>query len=304
MDLHRPAAEGTEGHVRRLIVEALGTAARSLERMTFGHGSIVYKVGLDDRDVIVRTHPDAALYAGTLDNLERLRTLGLPVPTVLAADLTSRHFPFVYLITDAFRGRDLRFELATMTRPQMSVLASQVTAFERLAMTLPAGDGYGFRALGAPGPYRTWSDVIQADRGGIRSTDTATMALTADVYAAFADAGPRLDTIAPTCFLDDLTIKNVIVDRGVLQGVVDFDVVCYGDPMYWLALTQVAVLSDVGEPGRFYVDELTRLWQPTDEEYANLALYSAIHATEFLTYSDDPERHTRLTQAIRGWLAG
>jgi len=35
------------------------------------------------------------------------------------------------------------------------------------------------------------------------------------------------------CFLDDLTTKNVIVQDGVLQGVVDFDHVCYGDPLFW-----------------------------------------------------------------------
>ncbi len=117
-------------------------------------------------------------------------------------------------------------------------------------------------------------------------------------------AAPRLAAVEPVCFLDDLTIKNVIIYRGALQGVVDFDVVCYGDPMYWLALTQVAMLSDVGEPGRFYVDELIRLWGPSDVERANLALYSAVHAAAFLTWdTHDAERHARLTDATRSWLA-
>ena len=53
----------------------------------------------------------------------------------------------------------------------------------------------------------------------------------------------------PICFLDDLTIKNVIVAEGKLQGIVDFDWVCYGDPLYMIALTQTAVVSDIGEQG-------------------------------------------------------
>ena len=118
----------------------------------------------------------------------------------------------------------------------------------------------------------------------------------------------RLDAIEPICFLDDLTTKNVIVHDGVLRGVVDFDVVCYGDPMYWLALTQVGVLFDVGAGGQFYVDELTRLWAPSSYELANLALYSALHAAEFLRWPDDgptdaaSARRDRLMTAARSWL--
>ena len=42
--------------------------------------------------------------------------------------------------------------------------------------------------------------------------------------------------------LDDITTKNVIVSAGELQGFVDFDNVCYGDPLYMLGLTMVAIL--------------------------------------------------------------
>ena len=105
-----------------------------------------------------------------------------------------------------------------------------------------------------------------------------------------------------------LLLTLLIMGVGTL-GVVDFDVVCYGDPMYWLALTQVAILSDVGAAGQFYVDELIRLWNPSAFERANLALYSAIHAVEFLRWpvetpsSAASERRARLMHAARSWIA-
>src|ERR1700710_1494455 len=111
---------------------AVGGGGTSPARQTFGHGSAVYRVSGAGPDVIVRMHPDPGVYAGTLGNLERLRTLGLPVPTVLDADLTRRRFPFAYVVTDAFAGRDLRFEITSMTRPQMTRLAEQIVAYERL----------------------------------------------------------------------------------------------------------------------------------------------------------------------------
>jgi aminoglycoside phosphotransferase len=95
-----------------------------------------------------------------------------------------------------------------------------------------------------------------------------------------------------------------MVYEGHLQGIVDFDVVCYGDPMYWLALAQVAVVSDIGEPGQFYIDELIRRWNPSDFERANLALYCVLHAVEFLSWpSDDSARRDRLQDATRSWTA-
>jgi Phosphotransferase enzyme family len=316
------AAPETESLVRALVADVTGRSVRAVGRMAYGHGSVTYRVAVDGGpDVIVRTNTDPDVYAGTLANLDTLHGLGLPVPSVLRADLTCSRFPFAYVITDTFPGRDLGFELAGMREVQMARLAEQVVGFERQMSTLPEGLGYGFMPIGAAGGHRRWIDAVRADRrlivaagdAGLEGSsgagvDAPLADLIADVRRAVDRSEARLDAIEPICFLDDLTTKNVIVHNGVLQGIVDFDVVCYGDPMYWLALTQVAVVSDVGEAGRFYVDELTRLWHPSAFEQANLALYSALHAVEFLRWPDDGQtaaaaaRRDRLVRAARSWI--
>ncbi|HKE64131.1 MAG TPA: phosphotransferase, partial [Micromonosporaceae bacterium] len=201
---------------------------------------------------------------------------------------------------------------------QRTALAERIVGFEREATALPRGDGYGFVPIGAPGPHRTWPDAIRADRATVMTAahhvgddepvgagDLAGAGdLTRAVNDCLASAERRLASVESICFLDDLTIKNVIVSGGQLQGIVDFDVVCYGDPMYWLALTEVAVLSDVGAAGQSYVDELVRLWAPSDVERANLALYCAVHAIAFLGWdTDDAPRRQRLVDATHRWLA-
>jgi aminoglycoside phosphotransferase (APT) family kinase protein len=108
----------------------------------------------------------------------------------------------------------------------------------------------------------------------------------ADVVARLGQAidgcAPYLRAVPPTCFLDDVTTKNVIVQDGVLQGLIDFDVVCYGDPLYQVALTATAVISDVGPDALFYVDELCRLWTLTAEQQRAVWLYAASFGLEFL----------------------
>jgi aminoglycoside phosphotransferase len=337
------AAPETEALVRALVADITGRPVRAVARMAYGHGSVTYRVDTDGgATIIVRTNPDPDIYAGTIANLDTLRGLGLPVPSMLHADLTLLSYPFAYVVTDAFPGRDLGFELARMTAAQMTRLAEQISGFERQVSRLPPGYGYGFMPIGAAGGHGRWIDAVRADRPLILAPgdvggdaggdvtgdlnagpsgdagrdvgcgargDAAVADLFVDVRSAVDQSAARLDLTEPICFLDDLTTKNVIVYGGVLQGVVDFDVVCYGDPMYWLALTQVAILFDVGAAGQFYVDELTRLWAPSSFELANLALYSALHAAEFLSWPDDdradgaPARRQRVMTAARSWLA-
>jgi aminoglycoside phosphotransferase len=316
------ATPETESLVRTLVADVTGRPVRSVDRMAYGHGSVTYRVDSDRGPaVIVRTNTDPGVYGGTLGNLEALRSLGLPVPSVLQTDLTCSRYPFAYVVTDTFPGRDLGFELADMTAVQMTQLAEQIVGFERQVSGLPHGSGYGFMPIGASGGHGRWIDAVRADRrsilgsvdggaegGGDRGGDREFAELIVNLGRVLDRSAARLDLIEPICFLDDLTTKNVIVHDGVLQGVVDFDVVCYGDPMYWLALAQVAILSDVGEAGQFYVDELIRLWAPSAFEMANLALYSALHAAEFLRWPDDSRTHAavarrdRLTRAARLWI--
>jgi aminoglycoside phosphotransferase (APT) family kinase protein len=313
------ATPETESLVRTLVADVTGRPVRSVDRMAYGHGSVTYRVDTDRGPaVIVRTNRDPGVYAGTLANLEALRSLGLPVPSVLHADVTRARYPFAYVVTDTFPGRDLGFVLADMTPAQKTRLAEQVVGFERQVSGLPRGVGYGFMPIGAADGHGRWIDAVRADRrlilgsadvsvdGGV---DRELADLIADLHRALDRSSARLDAIEPICFLDDLTTKNVIVHNGVLRGVVDFDVVCYGDPMYWLALTRVAILFDVGAAGQFYVDELTRLWEPSAFELTNLALYSALHAAEFLRWPDDDPtdaakaRRDRVMTAAQSWLA-
>ncbi|KFU82722.1 Phosphotransferase enzyme family protein [Amycolatopsis lurida] len=278
--------------------------------MTYGHGSVTYRVDLDGQagesgSFIVRTSVDSTIYRGTRHNIDVLRDLGLPVPVVVDADLTQNRYPFAYMIMEVIAGRDLRYELDTMSRDQMSELAGRIVGFERDVMSLAPGGGYGFVPIGWPGRHARWVDAVRADRIEVlKTTEPDLMPFARKLTELLSHAESRLDGVPPTCFLDDLTTKNVMVRDGVLQGLVDFDVVCYGDPVYWLALTQVAVLSDTSPKCQFYVDELMRFWQATDADRANFALYCALHAVEFVRHDNaDSVWRSRLIEASEKWLA-
>ncbi len=98
-----------------LVRSELGLWALSAEHMTFGHGSVTYDVDTGGRHLIVRTNDDPAVFAGTDATLAQLRAAGIPVPTALAVDLSCRRYPFAWMVLEKIPGRDLRYDLPSMT---------------------------------------------------------------------------------------------------------------------------------------------------------------------------------------------
>jgi aminoglycoside phosphotransferase (APT) family kinase protein len=295
-----------EAQAMVLVEETFGVQALSAIHQTFGHNSVTYEVLLPERSVIVRMNRDARVFATTANNLAVLAGVGLPTPTVLAVDTTLRRVPFAYMILEKIPGRDLRYELAAMSYEQMTRLAEQIVVFQRQVGQLPQGRGYGYVGIGETGPYASWWDVPDHKIEERDATGDDRIARWVDrVRRQKARFEPWLRSVPPTCFLDDITVKNVIVQDGELQGLVDFDCVCYGDPLFWLALTATGIVSDVGTRELFYFEELKRLWDLLPDQEPVLALYTAGCALDFLIRfapSETPEWRARMEAAVEQWI--
>lgn len=118
------------------------------------------------------------------------------------------------------------------------------------------------------------------------------------------------DRVAPVAFLDDTTTKNVLIHQGRLSGIVDVDVVCYGDPLYVLALTYVAL--EAAGFGSDYADAWRDLIITDDEQLDRLSLYRAVFALDLLSEAGvgfnktaevvDNRRRDRLVAGLRDAL--
>ena len=255
--------------IARKIAENLAGPVAQVERMPYGHACETYLAA----GWIIKTSLHANAFDHTLHHFRLLSGLGVPVPP----GATTGSFEAVHFL--AYRsmpGRDLGHELATMSRFQMTRLAEQIVQIQRSVTGLPQGKGFGWTPLEVPGPLKNWLEVVERDSSSAPD----------EVKALVQSAAVYLAAHPATCFLDDITVKNVIMLDGGLQGIVDLDFLCYGDPMYWLALTETTVVLDVGFEAKFYCEELRRFWGLTREEERATAIYRAIHASSFLARPD------------------
>lgn len=283
-----------------------------MERKPFGHSNTVYEINLEKEELIVRMNENPQALQGTAANLQILKERGLPVPEVLFSDLTKRHFPFAYLILNKIAGRDLRYELPRMSLNQMTEVAGQIVSFQEKAGDLPLGRGFGWVPINSRGPYKSWTEVI--DQHMEQYLESVRSYLSAGESDGLIDSlieqakayRPYFEKVEPRCFLDDITTKNVLVEDGELQGIIDFDWVCYGDPLYMIGLTQTAIVSDVpGVHSLQYIDELCRLWPLQPEQRKVVDFYSVLHGLQFLNFlskSGEKKAFQNVLAFIRNYL--
>src|SRR5579864_1436559 len=252
--------------------------------MPFGHSSVTYDVCLPNRNIILRTNDNPAVFKGTARNLEILSRLGLPVSHVITTDLSKSRYPFAYMILEKIPGRDLRYELSSMTAAQMTRLARHIVAFQRKVATLPQGTGFGYVPIGETGRFSSWWELVQHEtlKNTVGQSSEMDRWLERVQRLAREKFSGYFEQIRPTCFLDDVTIKNVMVLSGELQGLVDFDCVCYGDPLFMVALTAAGIVSDIGTRELFYVEALCEHLELKLEQRQVVALYAALFSLDFI----------------------
>ena len=284
----------------------------SCERMPTGLANQVFKVtvGPKRRPRIVRCNYQPEVLAGTVANLEALRGLGLPTPRLLAKDLSRERAPFAFIVLDWIPGRDLLFELDSMTPAQMTKLAHRLTRIQRRAAQLPLGEAFGWAALGTLPTFSHWEEVVRHTAGrGLASVDGGSGRA---AFAAMIDMGINhfqryFATVEPRCYLDDLTTKNVLVERGMLTGIIDFDWLGYGDLLFWPGLLQTAVYANHAASAHFYVEEVLRLLGTTPVQRAVVDFYAGLHALTFIGERPHGERRLpheteKLLTLARRWL--
>jgi Ser/Thr protein kinase RdoA (MazF antagonist) len=270
------------------IAEAvLGEELGSVTRFPTGLQNYVYDVVLaSGRSVVVRIalaenrpHLEGALHWDA-----QLRPLGVPLPEVLHADLEMERFAHPFLVLERLPGSDLGFVYDELSVEQRAQLAGEMVELQRRTSRLPEAPGYGY-ALDSSGwgLAKRWRNVLRGSLHMARSWLDRVGAVDpvwADRVGEKLDAAGDLDDVAPTAFLHDITTKNVIVDEGALSGIVDVDSMCFGDPLWTVALTRMSLLARRRPTD--YIDAWCAAMEPGTAPADRLDLYTALHGVTFL----------------------
>jgi len=271
----------------RTVGQAHGTVL-SVERFPMGLCHHVFDVELHggSRVVVRVADPEhRPLLLGAIAWADRLRPLGVPLPAILAHDVEPDS-PLPYLVLERLPGADLGLVYAKLTPAQRQSLAASVVAVQRVVHGLGAGAGHGYSAdPSGRAPHDSWAEVVldnlRRSGGRLQSAPPRVRELHARVVDLVSRSRRLLDGVPAVPFLDDLTTKNVIVDGARLAGVVDVDVVCFGDPLYTPALTKVSLVA--ADLPTDYVDAWLALLAPDRSGRTAFDVYCAVFCLDLIS---------------------
>lgn len=219
-------------------------------------------------------------FAGAVYWYRRLAPRGVPLPRLLDHDAAPADDSFPFMITSRLPGEDLDTAYPDLTGLQKRALAGEMVAIQTSAGRLPLGPRFGYaRSYADPTLHPSWMAFLQAEltwsRAKIHAVGLVDPVCADRVAMKLDRYGPYLATVQPHCFLDDIALKNVLVQDGRLSGIVDVDWVCFGDALLPLALSQLRLLIKGWDTE--YVSSSAAAMELGEEERQALTLYSVRH---------------------------
>jgi aminoglycoside phosphotransferase (APT) family kinase protein len=279
--------EPTAADAERILCAVTGDNVEQIQRFPNGLAHFVFDAILVGGQAVVArlTRPaQRADFAGAVYWHSRLKHQ-VPLPRLIYAEIDERVHGFPVLILERLPGVDLGDCYPRLTTEQKRSIAWRIVEIQRRAASLPAGSGFGYaHSYDDPRLRQNWRDVLTASLERSRDWIHSAGVVTDEVVDRVAGHVDRfrdyIDQVEPVCFLHDTTTKNVIIGDGRLSGIVDVDSVCFGDPLWVLALTNMAMLSSGYD--REYVDAWASALDLSDEQERVLALYTAMHCVAFI----------------------
>ncbi len=269
----------------RILRSRFGVPAASVSRFPTGLCHYVYDLLAEDgRACVVRIAAPATRpqLEGGLGWYPYLHGAGVPLPELYASELGEE---YSYMLLERLPGSDLGQVYGGLSSPEKRSLAVSIAGIQASVGRLPPAKGFGY-ALSYEGAALapSWLDVVAGDLARseerIRRVGRADASCVSRARAALREREPYLRGVEPRPFLDDITTKNVIVADGALSGIVDADMVCFGDPLFALGLTEMSLRSS-GLDGD-YVEYWLDAMGATREQRAMTLAYSLVFCVNFL----------------------
>ncbi len=275
----------TESQAHEIVFGYLGHKKFSLKRFPTGLCHYVYEVmPLGQEPFVLRMGYSATRghIAGSVYWTEQLSPLGIPIPKILHKDLLGL---YPYTILNRIPGQDLGYVYSSLKPKQKQLLAREISHWQVEVGKLPLGNGYGFGfSPSDPRLKSSWPEVIDSQikraRNWILSNNICNVSHVDRVETEAHLLKSYLEAVQARPFLHDTTTKNVLISKQRLSGIVDIDDVCFGDSLFVIGLTNMALLANGQDTD--YITYWCEAQQVSGIQVKALNFYTALFCVTFM----------------------
>lgn len=272
--------------IENIFNKHFGKTPTKIKRLPTGYGNYVYKVDLDSNSTYIirmNTVENVTYLKGSIYWLEKLKSLDIPIPKVLVNGIENE-IPFVIL--NYIPGDDLGKVYEDLTEEQKKNIVQDLISIQNKVDTMPKAKGYGYLSTYEDPNYKSsWKEVIEEhlerSKKQMKENDFFDYSLVEEVEKLLVNFDDYFESIEPVPFLDDISNKNVLIHNGQLSSIIDLDWLCFGDKLYVLALTNMALLSQNVDTN--YVKYWAEGLDLNDKQKRILNLYTLIFCVDFMS---------------------
>jgi len=220
------------------------------QRLTTGRKNFVVAITTTNDEFVIRmtTKERESTFEAAIYWQSKLLPLGVPLAKFIATDLEGQYSPFPTLIMHRAPGDDLCNVYKDLPASTKQKLAQQMASIHRKTEALALGSQYGFATNYEQGDeYKSWYEFLLARIDLCKQILDKTTSFPQDTISKILAVANNLqaDLLAVTAkpFMWDTSERNVMIDHDRITAIIDVDNMCFGDPLFVLALTYVALES-------------------------------------------------------------
>lgn len=243
-----------------------------IERCGVGYGNYVYIVSGEMERYVVRCSEEENAYADTIYWLKRLMKAGIPVPRVVAE---GKYLDYWYVILSYLEGEDLGIVYPALSDEEKRGIAREVVRIQNVVAALELEDLDG---------QWSWDSFIRDMLERAKERIVMNGYFDADKVRQLWEMREMLRDyfrqIKPVAYLDDISTKNLLIEKGKVSGIIDVDWIGVGDKLSYVAMTNVALLNM--EYDTDYVEYLLDEMKINRTERKAYIYYSLLYCVDFM----------------------
>ncbi|EHL32625.1 phosphotransferase family protein [Legionella drancourtii] len=257
---------------------------KKINRITIGICNEVYRIALDDHDVIIRLSTSDKYLRGSEVHIPEFKQLGIKVPDILASDYSQTRIPLCYQIQSKIEGQDLGVVIESLNQTELMGLAREIATIFSKVKTLPVTTQFGVIWGGDNDVSDSWAERmklwIQESIKHGRLTGIMNQQFEGIAKDLYRNYETYFDSIKPTMYYGDICSKNVMINQGVFNGLVDLDGLTQGDPLE--ALSRIKLSWYGTSHGEFYYNALIKELELTQSEQQLITVYALLNQLSWM----------------------
>jgi len=264
-----------ENIARRIIEEKLGEKVSLIQRFPTGLSHYVFDVStVNSCSFVIRiARPERSqeLESGIVWHKE-IERVGVRLPKIYEFGRFDDHY---YGIYERLKGDDLENIYSSLSVHEWKSLAEEVAEIQRKISSL---DGALFEKI-SPW-YGVLQKIIRRSEREILSYGLCNPAYVDLIRDEIEKHMDYIQSLKPAAFLYDLSVRNVIVNKGRVTGIIDVDEVWFGDPL--LAIGRGKTILRAMQQDTEFTNHWCEYIQLSDQEMEMVELYSLLFCLRFM----------------------